>query len=177
MRDVTPDQNPIDLKKLFHELVEFAKNPVQGISILPDWGWSSVFTVQVLLALASGVLSGLLKLNFYRILYGIILMPFVTTISALLLALFLYYYFQLFENRTENFREIFILVILSSVPFYIFQIISEYFAPITLIGFSFTALLAVVGLCENFNVAKKRAYILSGTLFVLVLIAWFTNRN
>ncbi|MBC7464956.1 MAG: YIP1 family protein [Bdellovibrio sp.] len=177
MRDVTPDQKKVDVKKVIQFLVEFVKNPVQGISILPDWNWASLFAVQILLALASGVLSGLLKLNFYRVLYGIFLMPVVTTVTALLLALFLYYYFQLFENRSESFRKIFILVILSSIPFYLFQIISEYFAPITLIGFAFTALLAIVGLCENFNVQKKRAYTICGGLFVLVLIAWFTNRN
>lgn len=177
MRDVSPGEKQIDIKKLVQFLIEFVKNPVQGISILPDWNWPSVLTIQVLLALASGILSGLLKLNFYRVLYGIFLMPVVTTVSALLLALFLYYYFQFFENKTESYRKIFILVILSSIPFYVFQIISEYFAPISLIGFAFTALLAIVGLCENFNVEKKRAYIISGGLFVLVLVAWFTNRN
>lgn len=177
MRDVSPEPKTVDPKRLIQFLIQFVKNPVQGISILPDWNWPSVFTVQILLAIASGVLSGILKLNFYRIMYGIVLMPVVTTISALLLALFLYYYFQFFENKSESFRKIFILVILSSIPFYIFQIISEYFMPITLIGFAFTALLAIVGLVENFNVQKKRAYIISGGLFVLVLIAWFTNRN
>jgi len=176
MRDVTPGNNKVDLKNLIRFLIEYAKNPVHGISILPDWNWPSVFTVQILLALASGILSGLLRFNFYRVAYGIFLMPIVTTISALLLTLFLYYYFQFFENRSESFRKLFILVILSSIPFYIFQIISEYFAPISLIGFAFTALLAIIGLCENFNVAKKRAYYISGGLFTLVLIAWFTNR-
>lgn len=177
MRDVTPGNNKVDINKLVQFLIEYIKNPVQGISILPDWNWPSVLTIQVLLALASGVLSGLLKLNIYRMLYGLFIMPVVTTVCALLLALFLYYYFQLFENKTESYKKLFILVILSSIPFYVFQIISEYFAPITLIGFAFTSLIAVVGLCENFNVEKKRAYSIIGSLFVLVLIAWFTNRN
>lgn len=177
MRDVTPGNSSVDLKKLIQFLIEFVKNPVHGISILPDWNWASVFTIQILLAIGSGVLSGLLKLNFYRVMYGIILMPIVTTVSALLLTLFLYYYFQFFENRSESYRKLFILVILSSIPFYVFQIISEYFMPITLIGFAFTALLAIVGLVENFNVQKKRAYTICGGLFVLVLVAWFTNRN
>ncbi|MFZ3229386.1 MAG: YIP1 family protein [Pseudobdellovibrio sp.] len=177
MRDVSPGNKTVDLQKLIRYLIEFVKNPIQGISILPDWNWPSVLTIQILLALASGVLAGLLKLNIYRLLYGLFLMPIVTTVSALLLTLFLYYYFQFFENRTESYRKLFILIILSSIPFYLFQIISEYFAPITLIGFSFTTLLAIVGLCENFKVERKRAYIISGTLFLLVLVAWITNRN
>lgn len=153
------------------------KNPIEKISILPDWNWPSVFAVQILLALASGILSGLIKLNFYLVLQGIFLMPVTTTISALLLALIIYYYFQFVENRTESYRRIFILVILSSIPFYLFQIVSAYFAPISLIGFGFTSLLAIVGLNENFKVERKRAYTLVGALFVFVLIAWITNRN
>ena len=177
MRDVSPGNKKIDVKLLIHTLLEFVKNPLHGISNLPDWNWPSVFTVQILLALASGLLAGLLKLNFYRVLYGLFLMPITTTVSALLLALFIYYYFQFFENRTESYRKIFILVILSSIPFYIFQIVSEYFAPISLIGFGFTSLLAIVGLNENFKVERNRAYMLIGGLFVFVLIAWISNRN
>lgn len=177
MRDVSPDKKTVDPKNLIRELIEFIKNPIEKITNLPDWNWPSVFTVQILLALVSGILAGLIKMNFYRMLYGLFLMPIVTTISALLLALFIYYYFQFMENRTESFRKIFILVILSSIPFYIFQIASEYFAPITLIGFGFTSLLAIVGLNENFKVEKKRAYFLIGTLFIFVLLAWITNRN
>lgn len=176
MRDVTPGQNTIDPKAIILELIEFVKNPVQRIKVLPDWNWQSVFTVQILLALGSGILAGLIKLNFYRVLYGLFLMPIVTTISALLLTLFIYYYFQFFENRSESYRKLFILVILASIPFYLFQIVSEYFAPISLIGFGFTALLAVIGLCENFQVEKKRAYILVGSLFVIVLLAWISNQ-
>lgn len=177
MRDVSPDQKSIDIKSLIQDLIAFVKNPIEKIAKLPDWNWPSVFTIQILLALCSGLLSGLIKLNFYRVLYGLFLMPIVTTISALLLALFIYYYFQFMENRTESFRKIFILVILSSIPFYIFQIVSEYFAPITLIGFGFTSLLAIVGLNENFKVERKRCYFLIGGLFLFVLLAWITNLN
>ena len=175
MRDVTPGAKSVDLKWLLNDLLEFVKSPVEKIKILPDWNWPSVFTVQILLALASGMLAGLIKLNFYRVLNGLFLMPIVTTVSAMLLSLLVYYYFQFFENRTESYKKIFILIILSSIPFYLFQIISEYFAPISLIGFAFTSLLAIVGLHENFAVEKKRAYILVGSMFVIVLLAWISN--
>ncbi len=175
MRDVTPGFKSVDLKWLLNDLLEFVKNPVEKIKTLPDWNWPSVFTVQILLALASGILGGLIKHNFYRVLYGLFLMPIVTTVSAMLLALFIYYYFQFFENRTESYKKIFILIILSSIPFYLFQIISEYFEPISLIGFAFTSLLAIVGLHENFAVEKKRAYILVGSFFGIVLLAWISN--
>lgn len=175
MRDVTPGPSQ-PIQKIIQFLIEFIKNPVQHIALLPDWNWTSLFVLQVVLAVLSGSLSGLIKLNFYSVAFGIVIMPVVSTVAALLLALFLYYYFQFFEKRTEDFRRIFTLVILSSLPFYVFQILSEYFAPVTLIGFAFTSLLAVVGLTENFSVAKKRAYEIVGFLFVLVVTAWALNR-
>ncbi len=176
MKEVSPLPQDFDFRKILQYLIEFVKNPLQKITELPDWSWTSLFLVQVLLAIASGVLAGLIKLNFYRVAEGIFLMPVVSTIAALLLAMFLYYYFQFFENKTQSYRKIFTLVILSSIPFYLFQILSEYFAPVTLIGFAFTSLLGVVGLCENFKLSKRRAYELVGALFVLILIAWFMNR-
>ncbi len=178
MREVNPDQQntSIDVKKIIETLVAFVKNPIEQISHIPDWNWPSLFLVQIVISITSGLLAGLIKFNIYRMAAGLFLMPFVSTITSLLLTTFLYYYFQFFENRTENFRKIFTFVILTSIPFYIFQIISEYFAPITLIGFGFSFLLSIVGLSENFKVTKKRAYELVGVLFVLVLITWLTNR-
>lgn len=179
MRDVTPkdpQNSQIPIQKIVQFLIEFAKNPVQSISLLPDWNWASLFVLQIVLAILSGTLAGIIKLNPYAVAFGIVLMPIVSTIAALLLALFLYYYFQFFEKRTEDFRRIFTLVILSSLPFYVFQILSEYFSPVTLVGFAFTALLAVVGLTENFSVSKKRAYQIVGFLFGLVVVAWLLNR-
>lgn len=177
MRDVSPNSaNAVDFKALIRFLIEFIKQPLQKISNLPDWNWSSLFVVHILLAIVSGVLAGLLKFNFYRVAAGLFLMPIVSTVAALLLSLFIYYYFQFFENRTENFKRIMTLIVLSSIPFYLFQIISEYFSPISLVGFAFTSLLGIVGLCDNFRVEKKRAYKIVGSIFTLVVIAWITNK-
>lgn len=176
MRDVTPHgQNTVDVKELIQFLIEFIKNPIQKISRLPEWNWPSLFVTHVLLAITSGVLAGLLKFNFYRVAAGLFLMPIVSTITALLMSLFLYYYFQFFENKTESFKKIFTLVILSSIPFYLFQVVSEYISSISLVGFAFTSLLGIVGLVDNFRVDKKRAYQLVGVIFLLVVAAWITN--
>lgn len=177
MRDVSPKPPArIDLKELIEFLYEFIKKPVEKIALLPNWNWPSLFAVQIVLALVSGTLAGLIKLNFYRIAFGLFIMPVVSTLAALLLAMFLYYYFQFFEGRVESFRKILTLVILSSIPFYLFQVLSEYFAPVTLIGFAFTSLLGIIGLSENFAVERKRAYQIVGLLFILVFVAWIGNR-
>ena len=177
MRDVGPNEKThIDFQALLRFLIEFVKHPIQKISNLPDWNWPSLLVVHIVLSIVSGVLAGLLKLNFYRVAFGLLLMPMVSTVSVLLMSLFLYYYFQFFENRIENFRKIFTLVVLSSIPFYLFQIISEYFSAISLIGFAFASLLSIVGLCDNFRVEKKRAYQLVGLVFGIVVIAWVGNK-
>jgi len=114
MRDVGPDKKPrVDINALVRYLIDYVKNPVQKISNLPDWNWPTLFTVHVLLSIVSGVLAGLIKFNFYRVAFGLFLMPLVSTVSTLMMSLFLYYYFQFFEKRTENFRKIFTLVVLA----------------------------------------------------------------
>lgn len=166
----------VDFRELVRFLVEFVKQPVQQISRLPDWNWASLFVFHLLLSIASGVLAGLLKFNFYRVAAGIFLMPIVSTACALMMTLFLYYYFQFFEKKIESFRKLFTLVVLASIPFYLFQILSEYFSPISLVGFAFTSLLAIVGLCDNFRVERKRSYKIVGPIFALVVLVWIMNQ-
>lgn len=176
MRDVTPPHgHQVNINELLEFLIDFVKNPVLKIKTLPQWNWTSLFLLHIVLSVISGALAGLLKLNIYRIAFGLFLMPVVSTLTALLMSMFLYYYFQFFENKTESFKKLFTLVVLSSIPFYFFQVVSEYFSFISIIGFAMTSLLGIVGLCENFNVAKKRAALVVGSLFALVLLTWIAN--
>lgn len=177
MRDVTPNNKPsVDIAELFQFLIKFIKHPIQNISHMPEWTWASLITVHILISVISGVLAGLLKFNFYRVAFGLFLMPIVSTVSVVMMSLFLYYYFQFFENRTEPFRKIFTLVVLSSVPFYLFQIVSEYFSVVSIVGFAFSSLVSIVGLCDNFKVEKNRAYKIVGIIFILAFAAWVSNR-
>ncbi len=177
MRDVTPPATPqVNFQELIDFLIAFIKNPIEKIKKLPDWNWPSLFVFNLILSIISGVLAGLLKFNFYRIAAGLFLMPVVATIAALLMAMFLYYYFQFFEGKTESYRKLFNLVILTAVPFYLFQVLSEYLSFISVVGFGMSSLLGVVGLCENFDLHRKRAYIVVGSLFTLVLLTWISNQ-
>lgn len=178
MKEVNPhyQNHKIDFRSITTYLVEFIKHPVKKIVEIPDWSWGSLFLVQICIAIVSGVLAGLLKFNLYRIANGLFLMPVVSTVASLLLTTFLYYYFQFFEQKTENFKKLFSLVIIASIPFYLFQIISEYLAVISLIGFAMTSALLVVGLNEVFGVDKKRCYQIIGLLLALVVFTWIVNR-
>lgn len=178
MREVNPQMQPqkANIKDILRYLKEFIKNPVLKITEIPSWDWTSLIIVQITFAVVSGLLAGAIKLNVLRALSGLFLMPIVSTVSSMLLTTFFYYYFQFFENRTESYRRIFAFVTLASIPFYIFQIASEYFPPVTLVGFGFTSLLCVVGLTENFQVERRRSFQIAVFLFLLVLVTWALNK-
>ncbi len=190
MREVNPEfkKSQFQIKYILLYLKQFIQNPIQKMTKLPTWSWQSLMTVQLTFAITSGFVTGLFKLLFIKLsaqtqliqlqppflalILTMLLMLIMSTISTMLLTTFFYYYFQFFENRTEGYRKIFTLITLSSIPVYLFQIVSEYFSAMTLIGFAFTSLLLIVGLTENFRIDKKRAYQISGFLYLLVFITW-----
>ncbi|MFP5520012.1 MAG: YIP1 family protein [Bdellovibrionia bacterium] len=179
MRDVTNSQKNEIVQKVKETalyLIHFLKNPLKEISHLPDWSWLHLILLQILLAIGSGVLSGLIPPNVYRIAAGIIIAPVVSTAMTLLLVLFLYYYLLFAENKTTSIRKLFTLVVLANTPFFVFEIGSELLPPITLVGFAITSALLIVGLVENFEVTRQRALKLVGGLLFVVFLVWLWNR-
>jgi hypothetical protein len=178
-RDVTPNQSPQSLqtaKEVIRYIVDYLRHPIQKIKTLPDWNWSTLIITLVAVSMVSGVVSGLIPPNIYRIAGGLIVAPMVGTVTSLVGALFIYYYFQVFEKRTCSYRKIFTLILFANIPFFIFQTGSELIPPITLVGFAFTALLMAVGLTENFQMDKRRSLRLVTILFAIVFILWLYNR-
>ncbi|WP_413561077.1 Yip1 family protein [Bdellovibrio sp. HCB209] len=177
-RDVTPGQEPKlqTAKEVFNYIIDFLRHPVQKIKSLPDWKWSTLLITIIVIAMISGVISGLVPPNIYRIGAGIIFAPFIAVVMTWLGGVFIYYYFQVFEKRTCSLRKIFTLILFSNIPFFIFQAGSELIPPITLVGFAFTALLMAVGLTENFAMEKRRSLRLVTILFAIVFFLWLYNR-
>ena len=66
MREVNPDHADLNttIKDVIDFLVHYVKNPAEKIKHLPHWSWTSLFILQITLAVFSGVVSGLLKFNF-----------------------------------------------------------------------------------------------------------------
>lgn len=178
-RDVTPNQQPSstqNAKEVLRYLVDYLKQPIHNIKTLPDWRWSTLIITLVVISMISGVITGLVPPNFFRIMSGVIVSPMVAAVVAFIGSMFIYYYFQVFEKRTCSLRKIFTLILFADIPFFIFQIGSELIPPITLVGFAFTSLLMAVGLTENFQMEKRRSFRLVTILFSLVFILWLWNR-
>jgi len=174
MRDVTDSGNSV--RGIFKYIVNFLKHPIRGIAHLPEWPWRTLIWVQILLSMASGVLASLTRPNIFGLLFGILVMPFMSMLMVSLLTAFLYYYFQVFEKKTVPAVKVFTLSVFTSIPFFIFQIASTLVPPITLIGFAFCAMLLAVGLSENFQIEKRKAIRLSIVLFAVVLLVWIGNQ-
>lgn len=177
-RDVTPKQSPSFemTKEVIRYITNYLRHPVEKIKTLPDWNWPLLMITLISMSIASGVLTGLVPPNFFRIMGGVIISPIVGVVTTFIGALFIYYYFQVFEKRTCSLRRIFTLILFANIPFFIFQVGSEILPPITLVGFAFTALLMAVGLTENFQMEKRRALRLVTILFAIVFIIWLWNR-
>lgn len=162
----------VKFQETLHYLSKFLRHPMVEIKVLPDWTWKHLILVHLVLSMSSGILAGLASLKFLLVLFGIFILPIVSSILSLLLAIFFYYYFQIFEKREVSFRRLITLVIFTNLPFFIFQIGSYYLPPLTLLGFAFTGFLLVIGLSENFQLDKKRALRLILILFAVVFTVW-----
>ncbi len=163
-------------KETFGYLLRFAMNPIQEIKALPHWGYKHLFLVHLILSIASGVLAGLVTLNYLNVLFGIFLLPVISIVMILILTAFFYYYFQVFERRTVPMQSLLTLIIFANWPFFIFQIGSHYLPPLTLLGFAFTGLLLVVGLTKNFQLEKKKSIRLVLILFSVIFLVWLWNQ-
>lgn len=178
-RDVTPKASSEfsqAIRKVFNYIADYLRHPIQKISHLPDWSWTTLLVTLIAISMASGILTGLVPPNFFRVIAGVIVSPFVGVVTTFIGALFFYYYFQVFEKRTCSLRQIFTLILFANIPFFIFQIGAELIPPITLVGFAFTALLLIVGLTDNFQMEKRRAIRLVAILFAVVFVIWLVNR-
>lgn len=182
MKDVTPgskinfEQILNDLQESFSWIIKYLRNPIHEITKLPDWKWTNLIILLYSISLISGIAAGFLPPNPYRILSGLILFPIMALVMNGLTSFFIYYFFQVFKGTTHSFKKIFTLVFFANIPFYLFEIGSELVPPLTLVGFAFTAFILIVGLVSNFNLEKKLAIRVVGTIYTMILILWIFNR-
>ena len=177
MRDVTPESSSI-LKEIFFHLKKFVIHPIQEIKHLPDWNWTRVLTLQIILSLVSGLLSALVRTEFstWKLLQAVVVFAFISTLTGLVLASFFYYYFQVFEKRTVSFIKLAIVVFLSTTVFYLFHSVAGLLIFFDILGMLFTGILLVIGLTENFQMPKKNSIRLVCVLLVLIFSVWVTGQ-
>lgn len=149
---------------------------MEQIKKLPEWSLRNLLIVHFFFSVFSGLLAGIVSVNKWNVLFGILIFPFISLILTLVLSTFFYYYFQVFERKTVSYLRLLTLIIFSNFPFFILQIASNYIPPISIIGLLFTGVLLVVGLTENFKMQKTRSLRLVGIIWFLILLIWVWNK-
>lgn len=169
-----------DLSPPFQEFIRvflrYIKNPVREIQHLPDWSWRNLLIFIVGFTAATGAAAGLLRAQVLSVFYGALIVPVMTGLTILIASLFFYFFFQVFAGQTLSFRKITTIVFFANIPFFIFQMVSHWFPPISLIGLAFAGLILIVGFTENFRIDRKLiTRVVAGTYLLFVLM-WVWSR-
>lgn len=194
LRDVTEihsikKSNPQnDFHHLIYETIlfifKFLKKPSKEMLNLPNnWTWVQLIATLFGVAFTSGFISGFFPLTslselIYSFLNAIFIRPIYSLVLNGSMALFLYYYFQVFERRTIEFKKIFMNIFFSLIPFFVFYIGANLFQPVILLGFAISSYLLIIGLTENFNMDKKRAIkLILAVYFTVSFYLWYRTFN
>lgn len=167
-------QHLIDCRRV---LLGYLKNPMEQIGSLPNWNWARIIVTQVALTAICGLLRALVASNgLLGLISGTLANPILTVITSFVSAAFFYYSFQIFANKTVEFRKLYELIFFANIPFYFFLIIVSYVPPIFLVGFAFTGLLLFKGFIQHFELQRKLVTRLISTLFIVLLSLWIWQR-
>jgi hypothetical protein len=157
-------------------LINYLKHPIREIAHVPDWTWSELICVQVVITALTGVLTGVVGKSFLGVLSGFFLTPILTMITIAVSSLFFYYLFQVFAGQTLPFRRLATVVFFANLPFFIFQVLSGLVAAVSLIGFAFTAVILIVGFVENFQLPRRLVVRVIVGLYVAIFLVWIWGR-
>ncbi len=152
--------------------LRFLKNPVQEIRHLPNWSLRDQVINQVIVTAVSGALSGVMQRSFLSIIYSAITVPILAGITIFVATLFFYFFFQVFGGVTLAFRRLMELMFFANIPFFIFMTVAHLFPPIIGIAMAFSAILIVVGLCDNFQLERKMVIRTVAGVYALFVIVW-----
>lgn len=171
----TSDPLYLDLLKVRDEIFRFLRHPSREIKVLPDLSWRQVVLAHFIISMATGFAGGFFSLRLTNVLMGIIVTPLIAGGVLAVAALFLTYTFQIFAERELSYRRLFLLLLFANIPFFVFQTVAVFFAPITLIGLAFTGYLLVQGLVHIFDLPKSLCQRLITTIFVLFCLVFLWN--
>lgn len=161
-----------NIKSIFKNIISFFINPVTGIRNMPTYDLKSLIIVQIIVSVIAGSISSLFHFSIFGFLHGLILIPIISLITSGVSTLYIYYSFLFLFQQNLPPKEIFSLVVLSFVPYFIFLSISPFLPPITILGFLFSAILLTIGLVEKFSFPKRTVIKVVGSLFVIYLLIW-----
>lgn len=160
------------VNEVLRYLVEFLKNPVQGMRTPPQWEWQVLLIFNATLAAAFGVLTGIVKFSFAQIFAGLIVSPISNTFIVIVVTGFFYYTFLFFFKREVPPKKLLAIVILANLAPIAFTPIEAYLPQANIVSLTAMTLLLYVGFVENTGIDRKKIGRLLGGLFVVFLVFW-----
>jgi hypothetical protein len=166
----------VDFQDIIRTLIRFFKNPLSVMRDMPEWDWKTIIVVQLFIGLTSSLFSSLTNHSIWKILQIVLIFLPVSLFTDGLITLFLYWAFLFLTQQSLPPKDIFTLVIFSTIPFFIFLTFSSFFTPAPIIGIFFSCLLLVVGLVERFALPRNLVAKVVGVVLLLFFIIWLLSQ-
>jgi hypothetical protein len=161
-----------NIRDLIPFLRSFLINPIGTMKSHIWMSYPANFTLIAGTAIISGSIYGIASRSFGDFIVGLFLFPITSILMALVFSFFIYYFFSLFQSTFLDFRRLLSIVSVAMLPFFLAHAVSGWLPPVDLIGFTFTALLLVVGLVEQFSLQKRVVVKLIGAIGVAFFLVW-----
>lgn len=154
----------------------FLKNPIDQITLIPDWNWVTLALLEGLMAAVSGVAVGILTGSALNTLFGLLIFPITATLGVGITALFLHYTILVFQRQEVSLRKLSAIVVLASLFFHLVRILSPFVPALDLVGLAAGAGVMIVGISDNFGLHRRFVVKVVASLYALILISWVGQR-
>lgn len=162
-----------DWQRLRRYLLLFARNPIEKIKHVPQFDWPHLIFFIGGLAAISISLNGIVGQYFnFNMILAVLLFPVSSIVVSFILSGFFYYTFLFFLDRKIDFKCLVTVILFSTIPYYVFEIVEPAFQIARIVGLLFSSVLLIVGLVENFKLNKKFVIRLVGAAVVTYFVLW-----
>jgi len=168
---VSSGQGQVGARDLPRLLARLAIHPVSVMQGNVALTWRAIFTLQAVLAVASGAIVAIAEKSWLDFAISAFVFPLAMIMIVAIFTLLLYYYFALFTSTYLDARRLHAVVAVATAPYFAMHSFSGYLPPLDLLGFAAACVLCSVGLVEQFALGKRPIlafFIFAGLTFFAV---------
>jgi hypothetical protein len=162
----------VRLKDAGHLILQFARNPMEGMRQLPDWDWPFLLTCQAIAGATAGVGAGIVAGSFTRIFTGLLFVPISTALMTAVISGFFYYTFTFVFQRPASFHRIYTHMVFSQLPALVMFMVSPVLPPLVLLGPLAAGFLLLFGFVENLGQDRRKTFRLLAGLYGVFVVFW-----
>ena len=172
---LSPQAWKVRLKNAGHLLLQFARNPVDGMKQLPDWDWPFLLTCQAIAGATAGVGAGIVGRSFTQIFTGLVFVPISNALLTAVACGFFYYTFEYIYHRPASFHRLYTHLVFAQLPALATTLLSPILPPIWLLGTLATGFLLLVGFVHNLGQDRRSVFRLLAGIYAFLVVVWIFN--